>query len=171
MFKNLFYLIYIGDVNFLNSKDCFIDKCYKELEIKQNELSSKYKINTYKNYFIDQHFSSINFNNRLDLNDCNIGFEIVFLGYRDKENNIWKWSWNESNIYANNENYLFLKRIMSNNDINLTRFSELKCNENLAYELTAIGVHLLNALAMYKVPKSNFDLFVAIMKEKKVCYH
>ncbi|MCT4594216.1 MAG: hypothetical protein N4A57_08115 [Anaeromicrobium sp.] len=141
----------------------FLAKVYEELENKQESLFSDYNIGTYESYWFNQNSKTLQFKNN---EKVELEFKIVCIGTWAHEKGTWMWSWaNESfteDIRKDSEELKKLKEITRYDAFEMEAF---QCDENTAYEITAISVKHLDALGMYKMPGEKSHLFVALMKE------
>ena len=143
--------------------DTFLDQCYEEFEEKQSQLFQTYGIGTYQDYWFDQNTQTLEFRNE---GKCEKKFLIIPIGTWAHQKNNWMWAWaNDSFITEfkfRAKNLLELKHITGND---LFEENGFDCDETMAYELTALGVHHLKAIGFYKIPGERSHLFVAIEKE------
>lgn len=72
----------------------FVDKCYEELEVKQEKLFNLYNIGAYDSYWFDQATKTLQFKNN---DEIGLEFSIICIGTWAHQKNTWMWGWaNES---------------------------------------------------------------------------
>ena len=141
----------------------FVDKCYDELEKKQKIFSEKYNINSYKDFWWEQKRRILQFKNG---DVVGLEFKIVFVGTWVFNKNEWLWGWaNNSHTDLIKKEASKIKKLydLTGYDVFLNEFVE--ADETMAYELTAMAVHQLNAIGIYKSPGEQSHAFFAIIKE------
>ncbi|MFZ5986352.1 MAG: DUF6882 domain-containing protein [Bacillota bacterium] len=144
--------------------DEFLDKCYGELEEKQEKMFSEYYIGVYEEYWFDQLTRTLQFKNN---NKVEIEFYIVCIGTWAHQKNTWMWGWaNNSFTEEIRREAERLKGLREITGYELFQNEGFDCDETMAYELTAIAINHLNAMGMYKIPGERSHLFVALMEKK-----
>lgn len=146
--------------------DKFLDNCYEELEHKQSKLFEEYNIGRYESYWFDQCTKTLQFKNR---DKVELEFRIVCIGTWSHLKNTWMWGWsNESFTEEIRHDAEGLKKLKALTGFDIFEDVGFKCDEGMAYEITAMGVNQLNALGMYKIPGQRSQLFLALIEEKKL---
>lgn len=144
--------------------DVFVDKCYKEMEDKQEKLFNIYNIGTYDNYWFDQTTKTLQFKNG---DEVLLEFNIVCIGTWAHQKNTWMWGWaNESFTNEIRDDAAVLRGLKEFTGYGVFEKIGFECDEGMAYESVAMAVNHLNALGMYKIPVEKSDLFVALMRRK-----
>jgi hypothetical protein len=144
--------------------DEFVDICYEELEIKQNNLSKVYGIGSYEEYWYDQIQRTLQFKNS---GKMELEFYIIFIGSWAHKKNTWMWCWaNKSFTEECRKDAAALKELKIKTGYDIFDKEVFDCNEEMAYELTALGIKHLNARGMYRVPGESNNLYIAIMDHK-----
>lgn len=147
--------------------DEFVDHCYKEFEMKQNQLIEAYNLGHYSEYWYDQTTKILQFKER-DL--IALEFDIICIGSWAHKNETWLWSWaNQSVTDECRKDSERIKGLKTFTGVEVFEMEGLKCDEVTAYELVAMSIHHLDAIGMYRIPGEKSHLFVAIMKEKATC--
>lgn len=142
--------------------DEFVDKCYEELEQKQDELFYTFNIGIYEKYWFDQLTKTLQFKNG---EEVLLEFHIVCIGTWAHQKNSWRWGWaNESFTNEIKAESAILRGLLEYTEYGLFEKIEFECDESMAYEIVAMAVNHLNALGMYKIPGEKSDLFVALMR-------
>lgn len=144
--------------------DEFLDKCYGELEEKQGRMFSEHNIGTYEKYWFDQLTRTLQFKND---NKVEVEFYIVCIGTWAHQKDTWMWGW-ANNSFAEEIRLEAetLKGLREITGYELFEKEGFGCDETMAYELTAMAVHYLNAMGMYKIPGERSHLFMALMEKK-----
>ncbi|QLY81812.1 hypothetical protein HZF06_09575 [Clostridium intestinale] len=144
--------------------DDFVDKCYEEMEQKQEKLFNTYNIGTYDKYWFDQETKTLQFKNN---DEVLLEFNIVCIGTWGHQKNTWMWGWaNASFTNEIREDAILLKGLTEYTGYEVFKKIGFECDEVMAYESVAMAVNYLNALGMYKIPGEKSDLFVALMEIK-----
>lgn len=139
----------------------FVDKCYEELEVKQEKLFNLYNIGTYDSYWFDQATKTLQFKNN---DEVGLEFNIICIGTWAHQKNTWMWGWaNESFTNEIRQDASILRGLKELTGYKVFEELGFECDESMAYELTAMALNYLNALAMYKIPGEKNDLFLALM--------
>ncbi len=144
--------------------DEFVDRCYEELEDKQEKLFNTYNIGLYDSYWFDQTSSTLQFKNN---DEVLLEFKVICVGTWAQESNTWMWSWaNESFTIEIRKDGEVLKGLKEFTGYGVFEKQGFECDESMAYEVVAMAVNYLNALGMYKIPGGKSDLFVALIESK-----
>lgn len=144
--------------------DVFLDKCYRELEEKQERMFSEFNIGVYEEYWFDQLTRTLQFINH---NKVEVEFYILCIGTWAHQKNTWMWGWaNNSFTEEIRQEAERLKGLRKITDYELFEKEGFDCDETMAYELTAIALNHLNAMGMYKIPGERSHLFVSLMEKK-----
>ncbi|PAB60309.1 DUF6882 domain-containing protein [Anaeromicrobium sediminis] len=140
----------------------FLDKSYEELENKQQNLFNNYNIGTYESYWFNQNSMTLQFKNN---GKVELEFRIVCIGTWAHEKDTWMWGWaNDSFTSDIRQDSEELKKLKEFTGYDAFEMEAFECDENTAYEITAISVNHLNALGMYKIPGEKSHLFLALME-------
>lgn len=142
----------------------FIDACYEEVEIKQSDLKMNYGIGSYHEYWYDQISKTLQFKNN---GKVELEFYVIFIGSWAHKKNTWMWCWaNKSFTDECRKDAESLKNLKLKTSFDIFEKEVFNCNEEMAYDLTAMGINHLNAIGMYRVPRENNHLFIAIIEQK-----
>lgn len=143
--------------------DEFVNNCYEELEVKQNKMAEFYNIGSYQNYWFDQVTRTLQFKNN---EKVELEFDIICIGTWAQKKNTWMWCWvNESFTDECRKDAEPVKKLKKITGFDIFASEGFDCNEEMAFELTAIGVKHLDALGMYRIPGEKSHLYVALMIE------
>ncbi|MBU5483737.1 hypothetical protein KQI86_05295 [Clostridium sp. MSJ-11] len=144
----------------------FLEECYLEMLQKQDNLIKDYNITEYDEYWYNQRRKVLQFKN----NDIvQLEFSTIFIGTWAHKKNTWLWAWANSGMTEEiREDSEQIKELanLTGNDIFIE--PHFQCDEEMAYEITALAVHQLNALGVYRVPGELSNLFIAIMKKNEI---
>jgi hypothetical protein len=144
--------------------DEFVDKCYEEMEQKQEKLFKIYNIGTYDKYWFEQTTKNLQFKNS---DKVLLEFNIVCIGTWAHQKSTWMWGWaNESFTNEIREDSAILRGLKEHTGYGVFEKIGFECDEGMAYESVAMTVNYLNALGMYRIPGKENDLFVALMRRK-----
>lgn len=158
-------LIYVGKVLSMRDEEFseFIDKCYEELNNKQQSLLKLYNMGSYDSYWFDQLVKTIQFKSN---GEVMLEFKIVCIGTWAHEKNTWMWGWaNASFTEEIREDSSKLKGLKQVTGFDAFEKPGFECDEAMAYEAAAMSLHYLNGLGMYRLPGEKSHLFVALMEK------
>jgi hypothetical protein len=142
----------------------YVEKCYEELQDKQEQLFNTYNMGAYESYWFDQLTKSLQFKNK---NEVLLEFKIICIGTWAHEKNTWMWGWaNESFTNEIREDSKVLKGLKEFTGYDVFEEDGFECDESMAYEAAAMALNYLNALGMYRIPGEKSHLFVALMEKK-----
>lgn len=137
----------------------FVDRCYEEFERKQEELNNQ-GLGLFPRYWYDQATRKLQF---FDGDELKAEFSFVVVGTWAHQKNDWLWGWaNESFLDPVRKDAASLKQLARITGRNFAIRRHLEADETKAYELTAVGVHMLSAKGMYRVPGEKNHMFLAI---------
>lgn len=139
--------------------------CYAELDAKQDYLINEYQLGSYDDFFYDQERKVLQFING---NQELLEFYVLFIGTWSENCNTWMWAWENSNMTIDvRKEASVIKGLAETTGFNIFDTPSFECNEGDAYDITALAVHHLEAMGMYRVPEEDGHLFLAIIREKK----
>lgn len=134
----------------------FLAKAKAELESKQGELDSIYRISKMKRWWFEQDGAKLQFfddNDRLALEA-----EVTAIGSFSPKSNTWMWAWGNTSLLPElREKSLPLKELEDFTGLDLFGNSgafPFPC-EAMAWELVAMAVHHLKAMGYYRAPASS----------------
>ncbi|WP_297571708.1 DUF6882 domain-containing protein [uncultured Deefgea sp.] len=148
----------------------FIDASFAELEQKQAMLSASYSLGSgLGRWWFDQANGKLQFFDAAD--QLEVEVEVIEIGSYSAKNNTWKWAWsNAAGLPALRERSAKIKELATLTGNALFDFDYVFeiGDEAMAWELTAMAVHLLGALGCYKAATTNNGdaTFLAIMALK-----
>ena len=143
--------------------DEYVDNCYEELEVKQGKMVEFYNIGSYQDYWFDQVTRTLQFKNN---EKVELEFDIICIGTWAHKKNTWIWCWaNKSFTDECRKEAGAIKELKKITGFDIFGSEGFDCNEEMAFELTAMGVKYLDALGMYRIPGEKSHLYVALMKE------
>lgn len=141
----------------------FVDECYDELERKQKILFEKYRIGNFESYWFEQETRILQFKNK---EKVELEFEIVCIGTWAHQKNTWLWSWaNESLLDERRKEAEVLKELRAETDIEIFEYAMFECDEQMAYEISAVCIRKLNSIGIYRIPGEKSNLFVALFEK------
>lgn len=142
----------------------FVDRCYEELEKKQEKLFNIYNMGAYDSYWFDQTTRTLKFKNN---DEILLEFKIICVGTWAYKKNTWMWGWaNESFTNEIRKDAEVLKKLKELTGYGVFEKQGFVCDESMAYETVSMAVSYLNALGMYKIPGQKSHLFVALIERK-----
>lgn len=142
--------------------DEFVDSCYEELEMKQANLIDQYNLGNYERYWLNGDERTLDF---ITNDITEITFKINYIGTWSHKNNNWMWAWaNESMSDQIRVESSKLKELKDLTGYEIFNNNGFECDELMSMELTAMAVHQLNAIGMYRIPGVRSHLYVALMK-------
>lgn len=142
-----------------------LNLCYAELDAKQEYLINEYQLGSYERFVYDKERKVLQFRN--DAHNV-LEFYVIIIGTWSGKSKTWTWAWANSNMALEVQKEASgLKAMAETTGFNVFEIHSFECNEGDAYDITALVVHHLEAMGMYRVPEEDGHLFLAIMREKK----
>jgi hypothetical protein len=138
--------------------DTFLAKANDELESKQAELNSTYRLGEMKRWWFEQQGAKLQF---FDGNDrLAVEGGVVGIGSYSPKSSSWMWAWSNPTFLPElREKALPLKRLEALTGLDLfgNEGTFSISGEAMAWELAAMAVHELGALGCYRAPASSSD--------------
>jgi hypothetical protein len=135
--------------------ESFLKNANEELRGKQQALIEHYKLGAHGRWWFEQATAKLQFFD--EANNLTIEAEIVKIGSYSPTTTTWKWAWGNSSVLPE-----LRKKAESLKELELITGLEIFGNEHafeipderMAWELAAISVKQLGALACYRPPSS-----------------
>lgn len=141
----------------------FVDSCYQDLEEKQKNLMEQFDIGRYERYWLNGEERILDF---ITNNVTEIKFKIIYIGTWSHTNENWMWAWaNESMTDQIRDESRQLEELVDITGYEVFENNGIECDEGMSMELTAMAVHRLDALGMYRIPGEKSHLYLAIMNQ------
>jgi hypothetical protein len=142
--------------------DEFVESCYEEMEIKQRHLFDEFGVGSFERYWLEGETRTLDF---ISIENVKLSFKIIYIGTWSHLRNTWMWGWfNESLTDEIRMASSALKVLNDRTGYEVFTNNGFECDEEMAYELTAMSLNQLNAVGMYKVPGQRSHLFLALME-------
>jgi hypothetical protein len=145
----------------------FLDESMDALLEKQAALKAEFGLSNFSRWHFDQATEQLHFFNKMD--QLSLVAYVIDIGSFASNSNTWKWAWaNDTVLPSLREKAEPLKELgtLTGFDMFTSESAVAIENENMAWELTAMGVRHLNAIGAYRAPSSTKPLatFLAITR-------
>ncbi|NGZ77662.1 DUF6882 domain-containing protein [Saccharibacillus alkalitolerans] len=144
--------------------EVFLKSAYEELNAKQDRLIEESGVAAYAEYWIDIEKETLDF---LNGDQDKISFDVVCIGTWSPANGSWMWAWAHEIFPEEVKRHSArLKELGEMTGSPVFAEEVFECNEGGAMELTALAVHHLDAIGMYRIPGEQAHLYVALTGER-----
>ncbi|QDH23103.1 DUF6882 domain-containing protein [Saccharibacillus brassicae] len=141
----------------------FLGKARQELENKQQKFIAESDVSGYKEYWIDIPGSRLEF---IEGQQAKISYEAICIGSWSQAKGSWMWAWaHDSFPEPVRRQSARLRELYEITGSPVFAEKEVPCNEPGALELTAMSIHHLDAIGMYRIPGEQAYLYVAVMRK------
>lgn len=141
--------------------DAFVAQTYNEMQKKQDKLIREQGLGTYKSFWFNQLTSTLQFKDEADI--IKVEALVTPIGTFSHKSNTWQWVWaNPSFVEPLRLKAERLKQLKELTGFDIFEMPMISADEQMAWELTAMSVQLLDALGCYRAPSNMTSLFVAI---------
>jgi hypothetical protein len=145
----------------------YLDKCYDELEQKQNFLTETFGLGSFERYKYDFEKEEIYFT---DNGITRVKAKIIPIGSFNTESKTWMWAWaNEAFPEKLRVKSARLKELEDITGFEMFGKEMVEIEEDMAWEITGMAIHLLNYTGAYRGPANNTLYFYAMDEIEKVC--
>ncbi|MBJ6366806.1 DUF6882 domain-containing protein [Snuella sedimenti] len=125
----------------------YASKKYDELIESQEAFNSKFKLESYSNWFYDQESELLRVYND---DDDEIFFKYIPIGTYSLKSNTWLWSWeNEHSIEKNKLKTLVVKQLGEKRDYEKLTKGLIDCDREECWDFVAISKSMINAIGVY----------------------
>jgi len=138
----------------------FLDQCWSELQEKQDKLSTEYRFGEHERYDWNQETAELVFSNA---GVPAVIATIQFIGSISTTSNTWLWSWSNFHLLENVRREMDRVRVFGE-EHGFPRLTVAKWNavESDGWEMSAVAVHVLKALGVYRSPRETGFTYMAI---------
>ncbi len=138
----------------------FMDTTYDEMELKQHSLQKEFGLGNYERYDLYPENQEIIFSSNSEIV---IKANFIPIGTFATSNNSWMWGWNNS-AFSNTlrEKSEKLKVLAEITGFEIFCNPEVEIEEDMAWEMAAMSVHVLDAQGLYRAPANGLLYFYAI---------
>ena len=143
----------------------YLDSTFEEMEEKQNKLEQVFGLGHFDRYELDPDEETIFFSA-----DGKNGVKAKFIpiGTYSLENESWMWGWHNSAFTDGlREKSGKLKALADITGIEMFENPTAGADEEMAWEMAAMSLHVLDADGLYRVPGNNLLYFYAIYDIEK----
>ncbi|SEW25185.1 hypothetical protein SAMN05421841_1839 [Chryseobacterium wanjuense] len=145
----------------MNYEEFSAEKCQSLLHI-QEQFKEKINLDSYKNWFYDGESELLRLYNS---DEDEIYFRYVPIGTFSLKLRTWMWSWfNTSSIEKSKSQLLAIKEFGVQNNYEKLKEGTFPADEFDGWELSAICLHLLNGIGVYKVNSGELEKYMLLMQ-------
>ena len=144
-----------------NEFDTFVQTCGDELEAKQATLEEQFGLGRHARWAYDGNIGLLTFAN--DQGVTTVEAQTTQLGSYSVNSKTWRWAWaNPSVPESERIKSTKLKALYERTGMDVFKNEGFNADEQMAWELAAMGVHELGALGCYRGPAKHLNVFFAI---------
>jgi len=137
----------------------FVTDCFNELTIKQEELTKKYDLNSFPNWFYDQASGFLTFSDE----QRELNFRYYEVGTYSKVSKTWKWSWdNEHTLKKVKQELETVKQFGSEQGYKKLIQGLFDSTEEEGWDFTSITTKLLNGIGSYRPETEKHFIFMVL---------
>lgn len=137
----------------------FVTNCFNQLTKKQEELTDKYDLNSYPNWFYDQASGLITFSD----DERELNFRYHEVGTFSKGTNTWKWSWdNENTLKKVKQNLEVVKEFGIEYGFDKLTQGLFESSMEEGWDFTSITTKLLNGIGAYRPETERHFIFMVL---------
>ena len=137
----------------------FVTACCKDLKVKQNELNTKYDLNSYSNWFYDQASGILTFSD----GDKELNFRYYEVGTYSKVSKTWKWSWyNEHTLKKVKKGLDIIKNYGQKHSFDSLTNGLFESSDEQGWDFTSIALKLLNGIGSYRPETEKYLIFMVL---------
>ena len=141
--------------------DTFVQTCGDELETKQATLEGQYGLGRHSRWAYDGNTGLLTFAN--EQSETTVEAEATQLGSYSFNTNTWRWAWANSAVPESERmKSAKLKSLYERTGMDVFKNEGFNADEQMAWEVAAMGVHELGALGCYRGPAKHLYVFFAI---------
>lgn len=138
----------------------FVKATFTALETKQNALEEKFNIGSFKRYEVNVDKETITFS--ADDNKT-LSAKYIPIATFSPEKNSWMWAWNNTAYSkASIKKAEKLKSLSELTGYEIFNTPAVGIDENMAWEMVAMSVYMLEAQGVYRAPANNLWYFYAL---------
>jgi hypothetical protein len=137
----------------------FVTNCFNQLAKKQEELTDKYDLNSYPNWFYDQASGLVTFSD----DERELNFRYHEVGTFSKVTNTWKWSWDNENTFKKVKQYLeVVKQFGIEYGFDKLTQGLFESSMEEGWDFTSITTKLLNGIGAYRPETERHFIFMVL---------
>lgn len=141
--------------------DSFVQSCGDELEAKQAALENQFGLGRHARWAYDGNTGLLTFAD--DQGVTAVEAETTQLGSYSVNSKTWRWAWaNLSVPQSERMKSAKLKALYKRTGMDVFKNEGFNADEQMAWEVAAMGVHELGALGCYRGPAKHLYVFFAI---------
>jgi hypothetical protein len=141
--------------------DTFVQTCGDELEAKQAALEKQFGLGRHSRWAYDGKTGVLTF--ATEQSETAVEAEATQLGSYSVNTNTWRWAWANSSVHESERmKSAKLKSLYERTGMDVFKNEGFDADEQMAWEVTAMGVHELGALGCYRGPAEHLHVFFAI---------
>jgi hypothetical protein len=141
--------------------DAFLETALDQLIDKQSRAVERYQLGSHSSFWFDQQAGTIQF--RGDHGVPLIEGTVTPIGTFSKSTQTWHWAWaNEAFLHSLREKAAALKVLESRTGYELFSTPVIDADENMADELSAMAVTVLDAETCYRFPAKHVLVYLAL---------
>jgi hypothetical protein len=145
----------------------FICRTGDELDAKQDLLSKSFGLGQFSKFWFDQPSGKLQFKN--DTGGVEVEAVVTPIGSFSRKDATWQWAWaNKSILEPLRFKAEKLKELTALTEIESFKLPALNSNEEMAWEMAAMAVHVLGSVGCYKMPAGELEVFVGIDSIKRI---
>lgn len=139
-----------------------LDRAFDKLQEKQTRLKEIHHLDTFEDFALDLSSRRLIFQSP---KGETLVFEVSVIGSWAKEPQSYLWGWAdgslEPDVQRDSEKFKGLAVVTG---LDLFQQDRLDADENMAVELSVLGVDLIEAQGLYRIPGETFDRYLALVK-------
>lgn len=141
--------------------DTFVQTCGDELEAKQAALEEQFGLGRHARWAYDGNSGLLTFANEQGVTI--VEAETTQLGSYSVNSKTWRWAWANSSVPESERlKSAKLKGLYNRTGMDVFRNEGFNADEQMAWEVAAMGVRELGALGCYRGPAKHLYVFLAI---------
>ena len=139
----------------------FAESCINELLVLQEKFQKEYNLSWYEDWFYDQATGLLTFSS----NDVELNFKYLEVGTYSKNNNTWKWSWDNAHTLQKVKEQAHLVKDLGQR-LNFPKLTNgyFESTEEEAWEFTAIAAKIVNGIGAYGPVSQHLLIFMVILE-------
>jgi len=140
--------------------DSFIETSFDNLEAKQSSLEEKYGLGHFDRYDLDVENEIITFSSS---NGKRLKANFIPIGTFSPDKSSWMWAWNNQaftgSLRAKSEKLQSLAELTG---FEMFTNPTAEVDENMAWEMVAMSINVLESQGVYRAPANNLWYFYAL---------
>ena len=149
-----------------NELNEYMKLCSKELNQKQNDIVKNYALGSYENWKYDQDTEKLTF---LNQGKVILICDVIIIASWLEEKEDWLWGWANNSLSEDlRKKSERLKKLSTITGIEDFSEKHMQADKDLAEEIAAMSIKVLNAKGLYVAPAGKSQIFFAIISIRKI---